>query len=96
MNLGSANITKKLKYGDRLNPARDWLILLGLFVIGLGVITVSSLIVFSRVTKGQQIGDATVNVPAQIELDQVKALFAARAAERARYDSQYRFIDPSK
>lgn len=95
MNLGLNSITKKLQYGDTIRPARDWLILLGLFIIGLAACIVSGLLTFSSVVRGQPVGNAQVNVPAQIQLDQVNALFDARAEQRQQYDSSYRFVDPS-
>lgn len=96
MNLGLSSITKKLHYGSQLRPARDWLVLLIVFAIGLGLSVAYNLYIFSKVTQGQQVGNAPVEAPAQIQLDQVKTLFDDRAAQRGRYDSQYRFIDPSR
>lgn len=95
MNLGLNPITKKLQYGDQIRPTRDWLIMLGVFIIGLASCVVYSLLTFSSVVRGQPVGNAQVNVPAQIQLDQVNALFNARAAQRQHYDSDYRFVDPS-
>lgn len=95
MNLGLNSITKKLNYGDTIRPARDWLVLLGIFIIGLVFCVAYSLLTFSTVVRGQPVGNARVNVPAQIQLDQVNALFNARAEERQQYDSSYRFVDPS-
>ena len=96
MNLGNLNsVSKSLHYGSQLRPGRDWLVLLGVFAVGLAVTIVYSLITFSQVTKGQAVGNAVVSVPAQIKLDQVKALFDSRAAERQRYGTDYRFVDPS-
>lgn len=90
----SLKSSKSFRYGDRLRPGRDWLVLLSLFLIALAISLAYNLWTFSRITKGQKIGDAAVTTPAQIKLDQVKTLFEARAAERARYGSD-RFVDPS-
>lgn len=95
MNLPLSSITKKLRYGDRPRPGRDWIVLLAVFIVALAASVVYNLITFSQVTRGEKIGNAPVTTPAQIKLDQVKNLFDARAAERAHYTSDYRFVDPS-
>lgn len=95
MNIGLGPITKNLKYGDRPQPSRDWLVLLVLFLVGLAICVIYSLLTFSKVIQGQQVGNATTTVPAQIQLNQVDALFHDRAAARERYNSEYRFVDPS-
>lgn len=95
MNLSLNSATKKLRYGDRSKPARDWFVLLVLFAIGLAASVAYNLLTFSSVTRGQAIGNAQPTVPPQIQLDQVNALFSQRAAARSRYDNQYSFVDPS-
>lgn len=96
MNLGLNSITKKLRYGDQIRPARDWLILLGAFIAGLIACVIYSLLTFSTVVRGKPVGNAQVSVPPQIQLDQVQALFSARAEKRLEYDSGYSFVDPSR
>ncbi len=83
------------KYGARLRPARDWYVLLVLFSVALGVSIAWNLWLFEQITKGQTIGGPPPAPAPQIQLDTVKALFEQRAAERARYTSEYRFVDPS-
>lgn len=95
MKLSLNSTTKKFHYGDRLRPGRDWLVLLVFFIIALAISVAYNLWTFSQVTNGQKIGNAPVTTPAQIKLDQVQNLFDARAAERAHYKSDYRFVDPS-
>lgn len=95
MNLGPNSIMKKLQYGDQIRPARDWLIMLGIFILGLAGCVLYGLLTFSSVVQGQPVGNAQANAPAQIQLGQVNALFSARAEQRQHYDSDYRFVDPS-
>lgn len=95
MKLSLGSITKKFHYGDQPRPGRDWLVLLSIFIIALALSVVYNLYTFSQVTRGEKIGNAPVTTPTQIKLDQVKNLFDARAAERAHYTSDYRFVDPS-
>lgn len=95
MNFSLNPITKNLHYGQRLRPARDWLVLLAIFMLALAISVTYNLLTFSHVTRGQLIGNSNVTTPTQIKLDQVKNLFDQRAAERGRYTSEYRFVDPS-
>lgn len=96
MNFSNLNsVTKGLRYGKRLRPARDWLVLLAIFMAALAISVAYNLWLFSQVTRGQKVGDAPVTASTQIPLDQVKGLFDARASERERYASEYRFVDPS-
>lgn len=95
MSFSLKSITKRFHYGEHLHPGRDWLVLLTCFIIALAISVVYNLWTFSQVTSGQKIGNAPVTTSAEIKLDQVKNLFEARAAERAHYSSDYRFVDPS-
>jgi hypothetical protein len=89
-------LLKRLKYGPRLRPVRDWLVLLSLFTILLFVSVGWNLWLFSQVTSGNQIGTATSTPAIEIQLGQVKGLFEERAVERTRYTTEYRFVDPSR
>jgi hypothetical protein len=84
------------KYGDRINPTRDWFLLLGVTGIVLCISVAWNIWLFSRVTAGEAIGTAT-STPAStnLQLDSIQSLFSTRSAERARYTSTYRFVDPS-
>ena len=89
------SITKPFKYGLRLRPVRDWLVLLAFCLLLLLVSVGWNLWLFSEVTQGKQIGTATSTPAVEIKLDQVQTLFGERAQERARYENEYRFVDPS-
>ncbi len=82
-------------YGSRLRPVRDWMVLLVLFSVFLLASLVWNLWLFSQTTKGYKIGSVTPTPAVQIELEQVKTLFAKRAAEQTKYIQEYRFVDPS-
>ncbi len=83
-------------YGPRVRPTRDWLVLLSGFAILLLASVLWNVVQYAHVVKGEKIGNAEVQAPGQIQLDAVQALFAARAAERAKYQGTYRFVDPSR
>lgn len=86
----------KLKYGQRIRPVRDWLVLLAAFGTFLLCSLGWNLWEFSQATQGNKIGSESVQAPVQIKLDQVKSLFQERAAEQTRYIQQYTFVDPSR
>jgi len=87
--------SKHLRYGSSIRPARDWFVLLAFFALFLLASLAWNLWLFSQVTKGQAIGNATSTPATQIPLDTVKSLFSDRAQERSHYQSDYRFVDPS-
>jgi hypothetical protein len=90
-----STISKRLHYGAHLRPVRDWFVLLIIFVLFLLVSLAWNLWLFSQVTQGQQIGTASSTPDTQIPLDSVTTLFDSRAQERAHYQHDYRFVDPS-
>jgi hypothetical protein len=85
----------KLKYGQRIRPVRDWLVLLAAFGLLLLCSLGWNLWEFSQATQGNKIGSESVQPPVQIKLDQVKSLFNERATEQTRYIQEYKFVDPS-
>lgn len=89
------SITRALSYGSRLRPTRDWLVLLSLFTLLLIASVGWNLIQFTRVAQGEKIGNVEATAPAQIQVGTVQDLFKKRAEERVRFQSQYRFVDPS-
>ncbi|KND51565.1 MAG: hypothetical protein AB202_03285 [Parcubacteria bacterium C7867-007] len=84
-----------LKYGERLNPSRDWLILVMVFVLLLLGSLGWNIWLFDRVTNGDAIGNATAPAPLNpASIDSVNALFEARAVKETDYKNS-RFVDPS-
>lgn len=88
-------ITGFCTYGPKIQPVRDWLVLLGVFAGLLSLSVGWNLWQVSQVMQGHTIGTATSSAPIQLNLDQVKGLFENRAAEQQRYQTEYRFVDPS-
>jgi hypothetical protein len=89
------NAANPFKYGERLNPARDWLALVSVAAILLVASIGWNVWLFLRVTNGDAIGTATdtrsLN-PASI--DSVDVLFQKRAATETDYKNAH-FVDPS-
>ncbi len=99
MKLLPSSLTKRATALSRTraaDPARDWFVLLALTGILLAASVAWNLWLFSRATNGEQVGHATTTPAVEIQLSQVKALFADRAQEREKYVSGYGFVDPSR
>ncbi|MES2994465.1 MAG: hypothetical protein V4681_00270 [Patescibacteria group bacterium] len=82
----------------RRRPIRDWFSLLTIAFIVLLASVAWNVWMFMRVTSGQLVGDAVIEAqaPDVSALEAVQGIFASRAAEEARYRSEYHFVDPSK
>jgi hypothetical protein len=92
------HLKKMFIYGERLQPTRDWLILLActgvLLVLGVGW----NIFIFYQLENGKTIGTATSPVVQQGTGDavtQVQTLFQQRATEETNYQQNYHFVDPS-
>ena len=88
---------KGIHYGSRLRPDRDWLVLLGtwllLFLVSIGY----NVWLFSRVTNGESLDPNATSFEAKpVDVSSMTATFNARAAEQERYLSEYRFVDPAR
>ena len=92
-------LLSRLSYGGRLNPARDWFILLALTTIALILIVGWSVGAFQTVVNGGVLGGAVTSSPpviSQTSIDALRTLFSDRAVEEMNYASgAYRFTDPS-
>jgi len=86
------------KTSDRPRPTRDWMLLLSLAALILVASAGWNVWTFVRVTSGDvgAVEEAAVDGPDLTALERVRAAFQERAAEEARYRSDYRFVDPSK
>ena len=94
-----AKLKSRFRYGQRIDPSRDWLVLLSVSGIILAVIVVWNVWAFDTVSKGDSIG-APVETGAplfnQASLNELNAMFSARASEEQKYQSgAYTFTDPS-
>lgn len=86
---------RSFRYGDRLQPVRDWFVLVSIGAILLLASLAWNTWLFSRVTNGEAIGTATSTPsfnPASI--DSVNTLFQKRATIEAQYKDGH-FVDPS-
>ncbi len=91
-------LIRVFRYGDSIRPQRDWLVVMliaGVLLIGSAS---WSYYLFGRISGGDLLGghSQTVAPVDTASLETVRAVFEARAAERERYRSEYRFVDPSK
>jgi hypothetical protein len=85
------------RYGKHLQPSRDWLVLLILWLVLFVVSIGYNVWLFARVTNGEPLEPGTeVREPRQLNLDATNQVFDAREAERARYLETYQFADPSR
>ncbi len=90
----------KIKYGDRLRPARDWLVLVGVASIALTIIVVWTTFNFLRIIEGPSVMNIWQNkgsIVNNVAMQEVRQIFDTRAMEQAKYESgEYTFADPSK
>ena len=91
---------KKLHYGSRLNPVRDWITLLIFSSIILAGIVLWNIWAFDTVVRGGTIGAPATTTPQlfnQSSLDTIQTIFANRATEEQKYETgTYQFVDPSQ
>ncbi|MHB8860590.1 MAG: hypothetical protein ACYC48_02545 [Minisyncoccota bacterium] len=92
--------SKRDEASSRLDPERDWIMLLILSAIALTGIVVWNMWAFDTVANGGIIGSpATSTTPVfnQSSLGAIHTIFANRAAEEEKYaSSTYSFTDPSQ
>lgn len=90
---------RRLRSGARLDPIRDWLVLLTLSMMAFVGIIVWNVWAFDTIARGGTLGApvaGTSEVFSRASLDSIRAIFAERASEEAKYvTGVYRFADPS-
>ncbi len=95
--LGS--LMKRVWSTPHMDPVRDWFIIIIIATLALASIIVWNAWAFDTVAGGGVIGSSSTTVPpifSQTSLDAVRAVFANRAAEEAKYVSGvYNYADPS-
>ena len=95
-----AYLKRHLTAFSRIDPARDWIILLLLSVMAIMGIIVWNAWAFDTVASGGTIGTPATSTPALFDrssLDVVHAIFTDRAVEEQKYaSSTYQFADPSQ
>lgn len=80
------------------HPQRDWVLLLGVTLILFIALSAWSYLSFLRAVRADESSavDAAAAATTGTSLEGVRAVFEERAAERARYQTERHFIDPSK
>jgi len=95
-----SSFVSRARSSARLDPARDWIIMLIISLIVLTGVVIWNAWAFDTVAGGGTIGLATTSlVPTfnQSSLDAIRTVFANRAAEEEKYvTGVYRFSDPSQ
>jgi hypothetical protein len=88
---------RMIRYGEHPRPVRDWLVVMAIVAIFLMGSAGWSYGLFLQVSHGDAANSALPTTGVNTaSLATVRAIFEARAAERARYISEYRFVDPSR
>ena len=93
-------ITRLFTYGERIEPARDWYILLVLFFLFFITGAIWNAWLFNRVQEGGMLSGRTVQTKStfpSISLDAIEGIFEKRTEEEGKYtNGVYIFTDPSK
>ena len=96
----SISILKRLRSDTDIDPVRDWLVMLLFSSVALLSIIIWNVWAFETVARGGVIGapaPAVSPIFDRAALDAARAVFAARAGERAKYETGiYRLADPSQ
>ena len=101
MNLSSLitrlkNLPSHLSEGAGFNPQRDWLILMSIGILVLLILLVTQTISFWQTIEEEERAGAHEQVDGERPTKELMELFEERRAEQVRYDTEYRFIDPSR
>ena len=91
-------VFEHIRYGNRLEPARDWFVLLTALLVALVVSIVWNVLFFLDTVNGvdsTQVENA-INATSTDPIQTVEELFLKRQVEEARYKNEYRFVDPSR
>jgi len=95
-----SGLTNRFRYGHQLNPARDWLVLLTLWLILFAGVVGWNAWAFDTVAGGGTIGAAASSTPPifnQSSLDSIRVIFDTRVNEELKYTTGvYHFADPSQ
>ena len=100
MQFSLTNLIKKMQYGPRLRPTRDWLMLISIIAIVFVIGIVWSVLTFFHAVSSRSVSnhEPTVNtVINHSAINRVQKIFDARAVEQEKYKSgEYSFKDPSR
>lgn len=90
-------VLERFRYGKRIHPERDWLILLGIASLLLLVSGAWNVWVFMTGSDIQPSMETATTTPeiSPYMLDETTVLFENREREEERYRNEYRFVDPT-
>ncbi|MFZ1074975.1 MAG: hypothetical protein WAN50_01215 [Minisyncoccia bacterium] len=95
-----ATFFKRLRGGTQQDPARDWLILIGVSLVVFAGVIVWNVWAFTIVSQGGTIGSSPVPASSAFNrssLESIQGVFSARATEEQKYvTGVYRYVDPSQ
>jgi len=84
-------------YGERLNPARDWFMLLVVAAILLLASAAMNVLIYEGVKDvASSSAPAAVSGVDASAINTVESVFKARDAQMQNYEKVYEFVDPSK
>lgn len=101
MNLSSLitrlkNLPSHLSEGTTFNPQRDWLILMSVGILALLILLVTQTLAFWEALREEEQAVSLEQEDGGRPTKELIELFEERRAEQVRYDTEYRFIDPSR
>lgn len=92
-----AKLLERFRVARDPQPHRDWLILLSVFIVLLAASVTWSSFFFLDVVSREPAASETEGVSADTTaLEAVQKAAAKRAEESVRFESEYRFVDPSR
>ena len=93
-------LTRHMRGSSRRDPARDWLLLLSLWLFAFICLIVWNIWAFDTIANGGTIGANATSSPSAFNrssIDAIHAVFETRASEETKYRTgTYRFADPSQ
>lgn len=94
-----STLLKRIKFLNRLDPARDWIVLLIISILVLVCIVVWNAWAFDMIANGGTIGSSATSTQPVLKsatIGDVHSIFEKRAAEEVNYMSGvYQYADPS-
>jgi hypothetical protein len=85
----------RMSYGERVRPTRDWLTLLSIAALLFIASAAWNVWLYYRVLEGPASGNASAPTLDTAAVTNAKKALDARAAEEAKYEHGYSFVDPS-
>ena len=87
-----------VRYGDQLQPSRDWILLLCFFFIALIVSAIWNTSFFFGMGQEVSVTDSAsvISAPSVDPLITLENILEDRRVEELRFQTEYRFVDPSR